>query len=111
MHYLVRGFVCEYSVIKIRFHYEILLAPHPTPKLEDPSLSAVRDFLFNILAATFHIGGRSSIRKLKTRHTMMTRTHLGVDGWIILRRIFRKWDVRVWTELSGLRIETGGRDF
>jgi hypothetical protein len=26
----------------------------------------------------------------------------------ILRRIFRKWDVGVWTGLSGLRIETGG---
>jgi hypothetical protein len=32
----------------------------------------------------------------------------GVDGMIILRRIFRKWDVGVWTELSWLWIETGG---
>jgi hypothetical protein len=32
----------------------------------------------------------------------------GVDGRIILRRIFRKWDVRVWTGLSWIRIETGG---
>jgi hypothetical protein len=32
----------------------------------------------------------------------------GVDGNIILRWIFRKWDVRVWTGLSWLRIETGG---
>jgi hypothetical protein len=32
----------------------------------------------------------------------------GVDGRITLRQIFRKWDVRVWTELSWLRIETGG---
>jgi hypothetical protein len=31
-----------------------------------------------------------------------------VDGRIILRRIFRKWDVQVWTGLSWLRIETGG---
>jgi hypothetical protein len=30
----------------------------------------------------------------------------GVDGRIILRRIFRKWDVGVWTGLSWLRIET-----
>jgi hypothetical protein len=30
-----------------------------------------------------------------------------VDGRIILRRIFRKWDVGVWTGLSWLRIETG----
>jgi hypothetical protein len=34
---------------------------------------------------------------------------LGVDGRIILRRIFRKWDVGVWIGLSWLRIETAGR--
>jgi hypothetical protein len=32
----------------------------------------------------------------------------GVDGRIILRRVFRKWDMGVWTELSWLRIKTGG---
>jgi hypothetical protein len=32
----------------------------------------------------------------------------GVDGRIILRWIFRKWDVGVWTGLSWLRIETVG---
>jgi hypothetical protein len=32
----------------------------------------------------------------------------GVDGRIILRWIFRKMDVRGWTGLSWLRIETGG---
>jgi hypothetical protein len=32
----------------------------------------------------------------------------GVDGRIILRWKFRKWDVGVWTGLSWLRIETGG---
>jgi hypothetical protein len=33
----------------------------------------------------------------------------GVDGRIISRWIFRKWDVRVWTELSWLRIwKVGG---
>jgi hypothetical protein len=31
----------------------------------------------------------------------------GVDGRIILRWIFRKWNVVVWTGLSWLRIETG----
>jgi hypothetical protein len=30
------------------------------------------------------------------------------DGRIILRWIFRKWDVGVWTGLDWLRIETGG---
>jgi len=51
-----------------------LLAPHPTPKLEDHPLSAVRDSLFNIFAATFHIGSRSSNRKLRKRHALVTGT-------------------------------------
>ena len=33
---------------------------------------------------------------------------LGVDGWIILRRISRRWDVGIWTGLDCPRIETGG---
>jgi hypothetical protein len=39
------------------------------------------------------------------------RDHLAdpsVDGMIILRRIFRKWDVGVWTGWSWLWIGTGG---
>jgi hypothetical protein len=59
---------CEYFVTKIRFHSEELLAPRPTPKLEDQTLSAVSDCLFNKFAATLHIGGRSSIRNLRARH-------------------------------------------
>jgi len=33
---------------------------------------------------------------------------LGVDGWIILGRISRRWDVGVWTGLGWPRLETGG---
>ena len=42
---------------------------------------------------------------------MRGRTHLGdpvIDGRIILRLIFSKWDVGVWTRSSWLMIETGG---
>jgi len=33
---------------------------------------------------------------------------LGIDGWIILGRISRRWDLGIWTGLGGPRIETGG---
>jgi hypothetical protein len=36
---------------------------------------------------------------------------LGIDGRIILRCIFSKWDVGVWAGLSWLRIETVGPCF
>jgi hypothetical protein len=62
----------------IRFYGEELLAPRPTPKLEDHPLSAVRCCLFNTFASTLHIGGRSSTRNLRTRHTMVTGAHLSL---------------------------------
>ena len=62
----------------VRFYREELLALRPTPKLEDHPLSAVRDYLFNIFAATLHIAGRSSFRNLRTRHAVMTGTHLSL---------------------------------
>ena len=34
--------------------------------------------------------------------------NLGVDGWIILGRISRRWDVGIWTVLGYPRIGTGG---
>ena len=57
------------------FHGEELLAPRPTPKLEGHPLSAVCDCLFNLFAATLHNGGRSSIRKLRTRHAVVAGPH------------------------------------
>jgi hypothetical protein len=80
----VRGFVCEYFVTKIHFHGEELLAPCPTPKLEDHTLSAVRDCLFNIFAATLHIVGRSSIRNLRKCHAVVTSTPLS-HGFMLLK--------------------------
>ena len=51
---------------KASFYGEELSAPRPTPKLEDHPLSGV--------AATLHIGGRSSIRNPRTCHTVVTGT-------------------------------------
>jgi hypothetical protein len=45
----------ERCVTHQRFYGGGLLAPRPTPKLEDHPLSAVRDCLFNIFAATLRI--------------------------------------------------------
>ena len=61
---------------KIRFYGEELLAPRPTSKLEEHPLSAVRECLFNIFAATLHIGDRSSILNLRTPRAPVTGTHL-----------------------------------
>ena len=33
---------------------------------------------------------------------------LGVDGWMILGWICRRWDVGIWTGLGWPRVETGG---
>ena len=53
-----------------------MLAPRPTPKLEDHPSSAVRGCLFNLFTATLHIGGRSSIRNPRTHHSVVTGTHI-----------------------------------
>jgi len=57
---------------KICFYTDDLLAPRPNLKLENHPLSAVRDNLFDIFAATLHTGGRSYIHKLRTRHAVVT---------------------------------------
>ena len=33
---------------------------------------------------------------------------LDIDGWIIFGRIYRRWNVGIWTGLGWHRIETGG---
>jgi hypothetical protein len=48
----------------------------PNPQLEDHSLSAACDFLFNVSAATLHIVGRSFIRNLRARRTLVTGNQL-----------------------------------
>ena len=63
---------------KASFYCEELLAPRPTPNMEDHPLTSVRDCVFNIFAATLHIGGRSSIRNPRTRHAVVTGTPLSL---------------------------------
>jgi hypothetical protein len=66
------------------FYGEILWAPRPAPKLEDHSLSAIRDCLFNIVTATPVTGGLPPIRSLRTRHAVVTRDPTNMD-LILLR--------------------------
>jgi hypothetical protein len=65
---------------EISFYGEELLASRPAPKLDDHPLTAVRDCLSNIFTVTLHIGGRSSILNLRTRHSEVTGTHLPRTG-------------------------------
>jgi len=51
----------------------------PKPQARGPPFVGFRDCLFCIFAATFYIGSRSSIRNLKTRHAVVTGTHLSRD--------------------------------
>ena len=61
---------------KANFYGKELSAPLPNPRLENHPLSAVRDCLSNIFTATLRTAGRSSIRNLRTRHAVVTGTHL-----------------------------------
>jgi len=56
-------------------------------------------------------GGRGEVYTGIGWGNLRERDHLvdpSVDVRIILRWIFRKWDVGVWARLSWLRIGTGG---
>ena len=54
---------------------EELLTPRSTHKLEEHTLSAVREGLFNSFAAILYIGGCFSIRNQRARHTVVTGIH------------------------------------
>jgi hypothetical protein len=58
------------------FNIEELFAPRPTAKLEDHPLSAVRDCLLNIFAATSILEAVPPSGNLSTLHAMVTGTHL-----------------------------------
>ena len=64
---LQRKHLAMWVLLNICFHGEALLAPRPNPKLEDHTSSAVRDCLFNLFAATLHIG--TSKKCLPPYHT------------------------------------------
>jgi hypothetical protein len=83
------------------FYWEDLLKLRPTLKLEDHHLSAVRDCLFSIFANTLHIGGRSSIFNLRTRHAVATGTHLS-SLHILAAMKDSSW--KLWTRVYEMRL-------
>ena len=59
----------------------------------------------------WHVCGRGEVYTGFWSGNLRERDHLedpGVDGKIILRWIFGKWDVGAWTGSIWLRIGTGG---
>jgi hypothetical protein len=59
----------------------------------------------------YHVEGRGAVYTEFWWGNLRERDHFedpGVDWWMILRWIFRKWDVGVRTGSSWLRMETGG---
>jgi hypothetical protein len=93
----------------IRSHGEEFLAPRPTPKLENHPLWAVHACLFNIYAATLHIGGRFSIRNLRKRHAVVTGAHLSPPRrtWEDnIKMDLQKVGCGAWNGSSSLRIGT-----
>ena len=75
VYYRIHKCLCKRFVIWY-FLRRGVISTSPKPNLEDHSLSAVRECLFNIFAAILHTGGRSSVRSLRTRHAMVTGTHI-----------------------------------
>ena len=75
---------------KVIFYGEELSAPCPTPKLGDHPLLAVRDCLFNIFAATIHIGCCSSVGNLRTHH-MVTKYTKHSFGNTYCSSVFVAW--------------------
>jgi hypothetical protein len=51
------------------------------------------------------IGNRRGVHRVFVGN--MKERDQGIDGRIMLRRIFRKWHIRIWTASSWLRIGTG----
>jgi len=77
---------------KASFCGDDLLALRPTPKLEDRLLSAVRDCLFNIFAATLRTGGGAVPPSATSGRAMpwwQVPTHHGRELFTILQCSFR----------------------
>jgi len=98
----VQGVLLDCFATWYVFYGEDLLAPRPTSKLEDHTLSAVRDCLFNIFTATYPIGGHDRCGKTPYIHEFDPRTAQPVASrftdWVIpahpAAKVYRSESVR-----------------
>jgi hypothetical protein len=93
----VWGFPCKYFVTWYHLRWEVV-STSPNPQAGGPPLVGCSRVLFNIFAATLHIGGRFSIHNPRTPHAIETGTHLsfhevgcGSMDWIELARDRDRW--------------------
>ncbi|PNF42071.1 hypothetical protein B7P43_G10985, partial [Cryptotermes secundus] len=65
-------------------YVEELLAPRPTPRLDDDPLSSVRDCLFNISAASLHPDRKIPLGRPRRRWVDNIKIYLRYMGWASL---------------------------
>jgi hypothetical protein len=89
-----------------KLHNEELNGPYPSSNI----VQVIKSRRMRWAGHVAHIGERRGIYGVLWGN-LRGRDHLedpSIDGRIILRWIFRKWDVGVWTGLSRFRIGAGG---
>jgi hypothetical protein len=83
--------LCEYFVIWLIFYGKDSVSP---PKVEDHTLSAVRDCLFNVFAATLYFWRPFTVRNLRTRNAVETYHGMCQPFWP--KRILpERWNCRL----------------
>ena len=67
--------------------------------------------IFPVGVMLIHVERQNDMMKKTGNFSGCVKDHwgdLGINGWIILGWISRRWDVGIWTGLGWPRIETGG---
>jgi len=90
---------------KLFLYGEELLVLRPTPKLEDYSLSAVRDCLFNIFAATLHIWRPSPPPATRRLTITWWKGNLKPEGKRPLGRPRRRWEDNIRMNLREVGVD------
>ena len=92
---------------KVTSYCEVFLALRPPPRLEDKTLSALGDSLFNIFTATLHIGSCFSIRNLRRSHAVLPVTNLSghvAESYNLRHVSCSAWEFMLDEELNEIKI-------